>query len=84
MGTLTRQIGYIIGVPVDYYAQINLDGFEEMIDLVGGVDVDNPRAIDDHSTTGSTAHTASQLSAGKHHLDGRIGPRLRALAAGRR
>ena len=36
-----------IGVPINYYAAINLDGFQKMVDLVGGVDIDNPRAIND-------------------------------------
>jgi polyisoprenyl-teichoic acid--peptidoglycan teichoic acid transferase len=73
MGTLTRQIGYIIGVPVDYYAQLNLDGFSKMINLVGGVDVDNPRAIDDPVYDWFDGTHGFKLSAGKHHLDGRIG-----------
>ena len=42
--TLTREIGYLIGVPINYYAAINLDGFQKMVDLVGGVDIDNPKS----------------------------------------
>jgi LCP family protein required for cell wall assembly len=72
MGTLTRQIGFIIGVPVDYYAQINLEGFEQMVNLVGGVDIDNPRAIDDPLYDWFDGTHGFQLSAGPHHLDGRL------------
>jgi polyisoprenyl-teichoic acid--peptidoglycan teichoic acid transferase len=71
MGTLTRQIGFIIGVPIDYYALIDLDGFEKMVTLVGGVDVDNPRAIDDPLYDWRDGTWGFRLSAGPHHLDGR-------------
>lgn len=71
MGTLTREIGFIIGVPIDYYAQINLDGFVQMVNLVGGVDVDNPRAIDDPLYDWFDGTSGFRLSAGRHHLDGR-------------
>jgi LCP family protein required for cell wall assembly len=72
IGTLTRQIGFIIGVPVDYYAQIDLEGFEEMVNLVGGVTVDNPRAIDDPLYDWFDGTYGFQLAAGPHHLDGRL------------
>ncbi len=45
--TLVKELGYLIGVPIHYYAAINLDGFVKVIDEVGGVTVDNPRAIND-------------------------------------
>lgn len=72
IGTLTRQIGFIIGVPVDYYAQIDLKGFEQMVNLVGGVDIDNPRAINDPLYDWFDGTQGFQLSAGPHHLDGRL------------
>ena len=72
IGTLIRQIGFIIGVPVDYYAQINLEGFEQMVDLVGGVDVDNPRAINDPLYDWFDGTYGFQLAAGPQHLNGRI------------
>src|SRR3972149_6411241 len=45
--TLTKELGYLLGVPINYFAAVNLDGFRELIDLVGGVDVVNPRTISD-------------------------------------
>ena len=63
MKTLENEIGYLVGVPVDYYAAIDMNGFPTMIDAVGGVDVYNPRAINDSST-------ATYVPAGVVHLDG--------------
>jgi polyisoprenyl-teichoic acid--peptidoglycan teichoic acid transferase len=44
---LVKEIGFLIGVPVNYYAQIDMDGFKQLIDLVGGVDVINPKPLAD-------------------------------------
>ncbi|MEK6256560.1 MAG: LCP family protein [Chloroflexota bacterium] len=34
-----------LGVPIDYYAQVDFDVFIEFIDLIGGVKIDVPEAI---------------------------------------
>lgn len=70
--TLMKELGFLLGVPIHYYAAIDLDGFVRMVELVGGVDVDNPKEIDDPGYGGWTkGHPIGfHLSAGKHHLDG--------------
>ncbi len=70
--TLMKELGFLLGVPIHYYAAIDLDGFVKMVELVGGVDVDNPKAIDDPGYGGWTnGHPIGfRLSAGRHHLDG--------------
>jgi len=72
MGTLTRQIGFIIGIPIDYYAEINLDGFQTMVDLVGGVDIVNPNPINDPLYDWRDGTSGFQMSVGPHHLNGRL------------
>ena len=71
IGTLTREIGFLLGVPIHYYAFVNLAGFKTMIDVVGGVDVVNPRDIADPVYQFPDGHVGFSLSAGSHHLDGR-------------
>jgi LCP family protein required for cell wall assembly len=71
--TLAREVGYLAGVQVQYFASINLDGFERMINLVGGVDVVNPKPIDDPMYDWFDGTRGFQLAAGPVHLDGRIG-----------
>ncbi|MBA2719084.1 MAG: LCP family protein [Chloroflexi bacterium] len=72
--TLAQQVGFLAGIPVQYFASINLDGFERMINIVGGVDVDNPKPINDpaYLWRDGTAQ-GFQLAAGPVHLNGRIG-----------
>jgi LCP family protein required for cell wall assembly len=47
---LKKEIGWLVGVNVDYYAIVDLHNFRVLVDLVGGVCVTNPRAINDPST----------------------------------
>lgn len=51
------------GVPISHYAEINLDGLYAVVDVLGGVEVDVPYAIDD-------PHTGWSLDAGPQVLDG--------------
>jgi LCP family protein required for cell wall assembly len=70
--TLTKELGYLLGVPIHYYAAINLDGFETMIDAVGSVTIVNESAIDDPNYGGwkQPGRIGFHLTAGKHTLDG--------------
>jgi LCP family protein required for cell wall assembly len=47
---LKKEIGWLVGVRIDYYAMVDLHGFRVLVDTVGGVCVDNPRAINDPFT----------------------------------
>ena len=70
--TLVKEVGYLVGVPIDYYGVIDLGSFMKIIDMVGGVDITNATPIDDPSydwLDGSKPGFA--LSVGPHHLDGR-------------
>ncbi len=68
--SLVKQIGYMLGAPIHYYAAVDLAGFRRMIDIVGGVTVDNPRAINDPRYDWLDGRRGFTLSAGKHKLDG--------------
>ncbi len=69
--TLVREVGYLVGIPIDYYAVMDLGGFVKMIDDVGGIDIDNPSPINDPVyATPQGVITGYSLSAGRHHLNG--------------
>ena len=71
--TLMKEIGFLLGVPIHYYAAIDLAGFVKMVDLVGGVD-DRQPAGDRRSRATAAGRTgtrsASTWRPGAHHLDG--------------
>ena len=71
--TLAKEVGYLAGVPVQYFAAINLEGFQKMIDVVGGVDVVNPKRINDPHYDWFDGTKGFQLRAGPVHLNGKNG-----------
>ncbi len=71
INTLMRQVGYIIGVPVHYYAVVDFRGFERIVDLVGGVEVELERTLNDPSYQISPTEQGLYLEPGVHTLDGR-------------
>jgi polyisoprenyl-teichoic acid--peptidoglycan teichoic acid transferase len=50
-----------INVPIDYYIKVNMQGFQDIVDAVGGIDVDNKYAFELDGVT---------LQTGPQHLDG--------------
>lgn len=60
----TEVVSEFAGVDISHYAEIDMDGFAEVVDAVGGVTVDLPVAVYDPDYTGL------DLPAGEQHLDG--------------
>jgi LCP family protein required for cell wall assembly len=50
-----------INVPIDYYIQVNMESFKDIVDAVGGIDVDNKYAFELDGVT---------LKTGQQHLNG--------------
>jgi LCP family protein required for cell wall assembly len=63
IGTLVNEIAYVMGIPIQYYAVVDMAGFAEAVDTVGGVDMNVPYPIVDD------LHRF-YLDAGDQHLDG--------------
>ena len=45
-------VSKLAGVPITHYAEINFDGFKDIVDALGGVEVDVPMTIDDEDAGG--------------------------------
>ncbi|MEH7115773.1 LCP family protein [Neobacillus niacini] len=50
-----------LNIPIDYYVEINMEGFKDIVDAVGGIDVDNQYAFELDGVT---------LKEGPQHLNG--------------
>jgi LCP family protein required for cell wall assembly len=70
LGTLAKEIGYLVGIPIDYVAYIDMGAFEKAIDAVGGVDVNVTRDINDNFYQFPNGPKGFHLKKGPHHLDG--------------
>ncbi|OES44966.1 LCP family protein [Domibacillus iocasae] len=56
-----KTVENFLDVPVDYYVEMNMEGLQEMVDAVGGVDVDNPFAF---------SYQGDNFAEGSIHLNG--------------
>jgi LCP family protein required for cell wall assembly len=64
-------VSSFVGRPVDYFVRVNFDGFREIIDLIGGIDVNVPYTIhDEEYPTEDYGVEVFHLEAGPQHLDG--------------
>lgn len=78
-------ISATFGIPIHYYAQVNFQGFEQVVDALGGLDIDVPRPLVDNdyplSVSTSNGTTESYVSsygttriyipAGLQHMNGK-------------
>lgn len=64
-------VSSFVGRPVDYFVRVNFDGFREIIDLIGGIDINVPYTIhDEEYPTEDYGVEVFHLDAGLQHLDG--------------
>ncbi len=66
-----RTVENLLGVPIDYYVTVNFDAFIEAVDLIGGIEIDVPEAIDDPDYPDRCyGYDPFQIEAGKQRLNG--------------
>ena len=58
-----QTVSKLAGVDISHYAEINFDGFRDIVDALGGIEVDVPMTIDDEDAGG-------HLDAGPQTLNG--------------
>ncbi len=64
-------ISEFLGIPIHYYALVNLDGFVDIIDSIGGVDIYVPsRIVDDEYPLLDGTLTELVIEAGEQHMNG--------------
>ncbi len=60
-----------LGVPIDYYTAVNFDAFIEIVDLIGGITVTVPEAINDPTYPDRCyGYDPFSITAGTHRLNG--------------
>ncbi len=78
-GDYAKQIiSQIFGLQIPYYTRIDFNGFEEVVDLVGGIDVAVPNTLSDYQypVSGKEDYPDNQryehllIEEGEHHFDG--------------
>ena len=66
-----KTVAQNFGVPVHYYVRINFSGFEQLIDAIGGLDINVETAIhDEEYPTEDYGTMVLDIPAGLQHMDG--------------
>lgn len=68
---LSKHIETIIGVPIHYWARIDFQGFRDIVDALGGLDVDIPEKVYDPYYPGANyGYETFYIDKGPQHIDG--------------
>lgn len=67
---LEAAVGALLGIPIHYYARVNLHGFVGMVDAVGGVNITVRKALADPNYGGFGVGPGWSIQPGPHHLSG--------------
>jgi len=66
-------VRYNLGIPIHHYARVNFTAFEEMVDLIGGIDIDVPDEINDPTYPDEAyGYDPLYIPAGEQHFDGEM------------
>lgn len=68
ISALIRFINNYFGLPIDHYVLFDFDGFEKVVDAMGGVDI----TLDEELRVYPNKKEYVTLPAGKNHLDGEM------------
>ncbi len=83
-----REANQLLNVEISHYAEVNFGKLKELVDAVGGVDVEVTERVDDPDADGTSAHPEWPrviIEEGEQHLDGNqalVFARSRAYADG--
>lgn len=71
MELLTKTVEEVSGLDINYYVQLDFDGFMEIIDDLGGIDIELENDINDPTYPNfSRGYDPFYISKGWHHLNG--------------
>jgi LCP family protein required for cell wall assembly len=67
---LVKEIQFLVGVHIDYWAVMNLQGFVQMVDAIGGIDINAQAVTDPTYDWLDKKHFGVYIKAGQQHLNG--------------
>jgi polyisoprenyl-teichoic acid--peptidoglycan teichoic acid transferase len=70
-----QTVSDLLGIPIDYYIEINMDGFKKVIDALGGVDINVDKRMyyyDPYDAGEVDNNGLIDLKPGMQHMDGNI------------
>ena len=70
----SETVSKVFGVPVHYFVSMDFQGFKEIVNTVGGLDINVEKAINDplYPAPDMIHYDPFSISAGLHHMDGDV------------
>lgn len=66
-------VEYNLGIPIQYHVRLNFQGFVDLVNLIGGIDIFVPEAINDPLYPDHNyGYDPLYISAGQQHFDGEM------------
>lgn len=73
LSELMHEIGTLLGIEIHGAIKVNFSGFEQGVDLIGGIDVDVPEDLVDPEYPGPNySYETFSISKGLHHMSGAL------------
>jgi LCP family protein required for cell wall assembly len=70
-GLAMKTLQHNLGIPIHFYVKVDFDGFQEIVDTLGGIDIYVPETIDDPTYPDNNyGFDPFYIEAGQHTLDG--------------
>ncbi len=69
-GALKMVLGNLYGIPIQYYVELNFDGFKSVIDALGGVTINVQSPVVDDDYPGDNGPTRVYIPTGVQHMTG--------------
>jgi LCP family protein required for cell wall assembly len=68
-----KTVQYALGIPIHYYVRVNFEGFEKLVDAIGGITVYVEEAIhDERYPDGNYGYMTIDIPAGEQLMDGQM------------
>jgi len=68
-----KTVQYTLGIPVHYYIRVNFDGFERLVDSIGGITINVQEAIHDTKFPDNNyGYITVDIPTGVQHMDGKV------------
>jgi LCP family protein required for cell wall assembly len=67
-----KTVQYALGIPIHYYVRVDFEGFEKLVDAIGGITIDVEEAIhDDEYPDSNYGYMTIDIPAGVQLMDGK-------------
>ena len=70
---IKQGIAQLLGIPINYYVLVDMAGFVDVVDALGGIDIDVPKRVPSPGNPRHAKHPVPKyIEPGRQHMDGTL------------